>query len=70
VLKRLKKIPVFSKYNKDGKKAFNVTSLFRKTAISNAKILTKLQKKLHQDPSTNMHELIDRFHVLKNKQMI
>jgi hypothetical protein len=36
----------------------------------NAKSLAKTQKKLHLDPSTNMHDLIDRFYILKKKQAI
>lgn len=70
VLRMLRKTPEFAKYDKDGIKAYNATRLLCKTAINNAKNLAKSQKKPYQDPSTNMHELIDRFHVLKNKQAI
>ena len=70
VFKRLKKISVFARYNKDGKKAFSTTVSLHKVAILNAKSLARSQKQLHQDPSTNMHDLIERLQILKSKQAI
>jgi RloB-like protein len=69
VLKALKKLPNFGRYDKDGVFMFNFTHHLLDTACKNATILvSKQQSNPLEDPFTNMHLLIARFQFLKNEQ--
>lgn len=69
MLKALKKIPRFSKYDKDGVQIFNSTYPLIETAYKNAKtLIAKQNNNPKEDPFTNMHQLVDRFIMLKKEQ--
>lgn len=69
MLKALKKLPVFKDYDKDGVQIFNVTSHLIETACKHASLLVSKQyDNPNEDPFTNIHILIRRFQVLKEKQ--
>ena len=69
VLRALKKLPNFIKYDKDGMLIFNLTCHLLDTACKNAAILvSKQQNNPAEDPFTTIHLLIGRFKFLKDEQ--
>lgn len=68
ILKSLKKMPEFSKYDKDGVHIFNSTYHLIEVACKHASSLVSKQLHPREDPYTNIHLLIKRFQVLKKEQ--
>ena len=69
VLKSLKKLPEFKDYDKDGVQIFKSTVDLVDTACKHAALLTSKQhNNPKKDPFTNVHLLIKRFLILKEKQ--
>lgn len=68
-LKALKKLPEFEDYDKDGVQIFNVTFPLIETACKRAlELASKQYDDAKEDPFTNIHLLIRRFHILKEQQ--
>jgi hypothetical protein len=69
VLKALKKIRGFENYDKDGVEIFNSTSHLIDVACKRSSELVSIQQDdPKEDPFTNIHLLIKRFYILKEKQ--
>jgi hypothetical protein len=69
VLKSLKKLPGFEEYDKDGVQIFKSTAHLVDVACKHASLLASKQSDdPKKDPFTNVHLLIKRFLILKEKQ--
>lgn len=69
ILKVLKKLPEFEKYDKDGVQIFNTTFSLIETACKRAsELVSKQYEDPKEDPFTNIHLLVERFHILKKQQ--
>lgn len=69
MIKALKKMPGFKDYDKDGVQIFNVTFHLVDQACKHASSLVcKQHENPKEDPYTNIHLLIKRFQILKEKQ--
>jgi len=69
MLKALRKLPDFVEYDKDGVQIFTCTHHLIEMACKNASVLaSKQHDDPREDPFTNIHVLIKRFHILKDEQ--
>ncbi len=69
MVKALKKLPGFENYDKDGAQIFAATSHLIEMACKRAySLVCRQHDDPKEDPFTNLHLLINRFHTLKNEQ--
>lgn len=69
VLKTFKKLSEFENYEKDGVQIFNTTFSLIAIACKRASdLVSKQHDDPREDPFTNVHVLIERFHILKEQQ--
>lgn len=69
ILKALKKLPGFENYDKDGVQIFSATFHLIETACKRASnLVSKQNEEPKEDPFTNVHVLIKRLQILKEKQ--